>query len=87
MNVTSVEAELLVIRIGLIPAMEDNDTHDIIVITDSISAASKTLKSHVNPRTVSYYSPPILPGKRQKECHPLLVLPQQSRVAQTQASR
>ena len=49
MNVTSVEAELLAIRIGLIPAMEENDTHDIIVITDSISAASKTLKSHVNP--------------------------------------
>jgi len=37
-NVTSLEAELMAIHTGLIPAMEIENTHDIIVITDSITA-------------------------------------------------
>ena len=39
----------MAICISLIPAMEDNNIHDITVITDSISAASKVLESKVNP--------------------------------------
>jgi len=34
---------------GLIPTMEMNDIHDIIIITNSISAARKILESKVNP--------------------------------------
>jgi len=34
---------------GLIPAMEINNVHNIIVITDSITAARKILESKVNP--------------------------------------
>ena len=48
-NVTPIEAELMAIHIGLIPAMEDNNIHNITVITDSISAASKVLESKVDP--------------------------------------
>ena len=48
-NVTPIEAELMAIHIGLIPAMEDNNIHDITVITNSISAASKVLESKVDP--------------------------------------
>ena len=43
-NVTSIEAELMAIHIGLIPTMENDNIHNIIVITDSISAASKILE-------------------------------------------
>jgi len=39
----------MAIHIGLIPAMEDNNIHNITVITDSISAASKVLESKVDP--------------------------------------
>jgi len=35
--------------IGLISTIKDNDIYNIIVITDSISAVSKVLESHVNP--------------------------------------
>ena len=49
MNVISVEAKLMAIHIGLIPTIEHNDTHDIIIITDSIAATSKILESKVNP--------------------------------------
>jgi len=49
MNITSIEAELMAICIGLIPTIEDNDTHDIIVLTDTISTANKIFKSCVNP--------------------------------------
>jgi len=49
MNVTSVKAKLMAIHIGLISAIEHNDTHDIIIITDSIAATSKILESKVNP--------------------------------------
>ena len=49
MNIISIKAELMAICIGLIPAMKNNDTHNIIVITNSITATSKVLKSHVNP--------------------------------------
>jgi len=48
-NVTPIEVELMAIHISLIPAIEDNNIHDITVITDSISAASKVLESKVNP--------------------------------------
>jgi len=44
-----IKAELMAIHIGLISAMEINNIHDIVVITDSISTASKILKSKVDP--------------------------------------
>jgi len=49
MNVIFIEVELMAIYIGLIPAIVSNNTHNIIVITDSITATSKILKSYVNP--------------------------------------
>ena len=49
LNVTSVEAELMAIHTGLIPAMEKDNIHDISVITDSIVTAKKILESKVNP--------------------------------------
>jgi len=48
LNVTSIEAELMAIRTGIIPAMEIDNIHDITVITDSITAARKILKSKVD---------------------------------------
>jgi len=42
-NVTSMEAELMAICTGLIPTMERDNIHDIIVVTDSIAAARKSL--------------------------------------------
>jgi len=45
----STEAELMAIHIGLISAMEINNIHDIVVITDFISTASKILESKVDP--------------------------------------
>jgi len=39
----------MAIRMGLIPAMERDNIHDIIVITDSISVVRKILKSKVDP--------------------------------------
>jgi len=47
-NVTLIKAKLMAIHIGLIPAMENDNIHDIIVITDFISAASKILESKVD---------------------------------------
>jgi len=49
LNVTSIEAELMAIRTGLIPAMEIDGVHDITVITDFIAAAKKILESKVDP--------------------------------------
>jgi len=49
LNVTFIEAELMAIRAGLIPAMEIDSIHDITVITDSIAAAKKILESKVDP--------------------------------------
>jgi len=48
-NVTALEAELMAICTGLIPTMEIENIHDIIVITDSIVAGKKILESKVNP--------------------------------------
>ena len=48
-NVTSIEAELMAICLGLIPAMEEENVHNIIVITDSIAAAKKVFKSKTDP--------------------------------------
>ena len=48
-NVTSIEAELMAIRLGLISAMEEENIHNIIVITDSIAAAKKVLESKTDP--------------------------------------
>jgi len=48
-NITPIEAELMAIRTGLIPAMEINNIHNITVITDSIATARKILKSKVDP--------------------------------------
>jgi len=49
LNVTSIEAELMAIRTGLIPAIEIDSVHNIMVITDSIAAAKKILESKVDP--------------------------------------
>jgi len=49
LNVTSIKVELMAIRTGLIPAMEIDNIHNITVITDSITAARKILKSKVDP--------------------------------------
>jgi len=48
-NVTSIEAELMAICLGLIPAMEEENIHDIIVITDSIAIAKKIFESKTDP--------------------------------------
>lgn len=49
MNVTSIEAKLMTIHMGFIPAMESDNIQDVITITDSIATATKILESHVNP--------------------------------------
>jgi len=49
MNIISMEAKLMSIRIGLIPAIDNKDNHQILVITDTISAAKKILESQPNP--------------------------------------
>ena len=43
------KAKLIAIHIYLISVMEDNNMHNIIVVTDSITTTSKVLKSNVNP--------------------------------------
>jgi len=48
-NVTSIEAELMAICLGLIPAMEEKNVHNIIVITDSIATAKKVFKLKTDP--------------------------------------
>jgi len=48
-NITSIEAKLIAIHLGLIPAMEEENVHDIIVITDSIAAAKKIFESKTDP--------------------------------------
>jgi len=48
-NITSLEAELMAIHTGLVPTMEIEDIHNITIITDSIAAAKKILKSKVDP--------------------------------------
>jgi len=45
----SVEAELMAIRLGLIPVMEKENVHDIILITDSIVTAKKIFESKIDP--------------------------------------
>ena len=55
-NVTSIEVELMAIRTGLIPTMEIDNIHNIIVITNSIAAARKILESKVNPLQNMYIS-------------------------------
>jgi len=47
-NVISIEAELMAICTSLIPTMEMDNIHDIIVITDSLTAARQILESKVN---------------------------------------
>jgi len=48
-NITSIEAELMAIRLGLILAMEEENVHNIIVITDSIAVAKKVFESKTDP--------------------------------------
>jgi len=48
-NVTSIKAELMAIRLGLIPTMEEKNIHNIIIITDSIAAAKKFFESKTDP--------------------------------------
>jgi len=48
-NVTSIEAKLMAICLGLIPAMEEENIHDIIIITDSIAVAKKIFESKTDP--------------------------------------
>jgi len=47
-NITFIEAELMAICTGLIPAMEIDNIHNITVITNSIATARKILESKVN---------------------------------------
>jgi len=47
--VSPIKAELITIQTSLIPAMERDNIHDIIVITNSISAVRKILESKVDP--------------------------------------
>jgi len=48
-NITSIEAKLMAIYLGLIPAMEEENVHNIIVITDSIAVAKKFFESKTDP--------------------------------------
>ena len=48
-NIIALEAKLMAICTGLIPAMEIVNVHNIIVITDSIAAERKILESKVKP--------------------------------------
>jgi len=48
-NVTPLEAKLMAICTGLVPAIEIDNIYDITIITDSIATARKILKSKVNP--------------------------------------
>ena len=49
-NMSSIEAELMVIQTGLIPTMAKDNIHDIIVIIDSISIAKK----FSNPKSILF---------------------------------
>jgi len=48
-NVTLIEAELMAIHLGLIPTIEEENVHNIIVITNSIAAAKKMFESKTDP--------------------------------------
>jgi len=48
-NVTSIEAKLMAICLGLIPTMEEENIHNIIVITNSTAAAKKVFESKTDP--------------------------------------
>ena len=48
-NITSIKAKLIAICIGFISAIERDDIHNVIIITDSIAAANKILELYVNP--------------------------------------
>jgi len=48
-NVIPLEAKLMAICTGLIPAIGIDDIYDITIITDSITTARKILESKVNP--------------------------------------
>jgi len=48
MNVTLVEAKLMVIRFGLSFALDSHDNCNITVITNSLVTARKIIESHVN---------------------------------------
>jgi len=45
----SVEAKLMAIWLGLIPAIEKENVHDIILITDSIVTTKKIFESKIDP--------------------------------------
>jgi len=49
MNIMPVEAELMAIHIGLMPVLDNDNIHQILVITDAISAAKYILESRPNP--------------------------------------
>jgi len=48
-NIMPIEAELMSMRLGLIPALNNNNICDITVVTDSISAVRKILESKTSP--------------------------------------
>jgi len=48
-NITSVKAKLMAIYIGLMPALNNNNIHQILVVTDAISATNYILESRPNP--------------------------------------
>jgi len=72
-NVISIEAELMAIHTDLIPTMERDNIHDIIVITDSIAAARKILESKVDVRLANFKA-------RIKPTAPLLVFDKENSI-------
>jgi len=56
MNIASIKAELIAIHLDLISAITKNDTHNIIVITNSITTTSKSLNPMLIPfKTLLYH--------------------------------
>ena len=48
-NVIPIEAKLMAIYLGLSYSLSNNNNCNIIVITDSLTATRKIVKSHVSP--------------------------------------
>ena len=48
-NITLIEAKLMAIHLGLIPTIEKENIHNIVIITDSIAVARKIFESKVDP--------------------------------------
>ena len=56
MNVAPIEAKLMAIYIGLIPVMDNNNIHNITIITNSIEDTKKLQSQRsTHSRVLSYY--------------------------------